>query len=886
VIAVALALAVGSVALALTLRPNAGIDTFVGRSSASYRETERYYRSFGEEPVQVLVKGSLQQLLLSSDIDKLLGLEGCLSGKVPTPALAEEGGIDGPCGALDRAKAVRVVLGPGTFINEAAIEIESQLAHGRAQAEAQGRQARLVVARAALARGRSAAEADALGEQARKATLTGYAAEVTALALRYGINSVPSLEDPNFVSTLVFGNTTPAGTPKPRFAYLFPSRNAALVSVRLRAGLSAGQRSQAIALIRRAAAMPEWHLRHGETYLVTGEPVLVSDLTGSIAHSAELLLIAVVLVMAAMLGLVFQGRPRLLPLAVALLATALTFGALAISGATLTLAQVAVLPVLIGLAVDYAIQLQSRIGEALDEDLADPAAAVGRAARLGAPSIAVAASASAGALLVLALSPVPTVTGFGLLLVLGIVCAFLCALTVGSAAMALAEGRGQGPRGGWARLADSTVGAAWRGAGELVRENPITRAVPELALGGAVRKPVLVLAVGLALAALGWGLSTQTPVQTDITKLAPQSLASLHGLETLEHEAGVGGEIDLMVSGDDLTRPAVIEWMSSYEAAMLKRFGYSASRGCGRATLCPAFSLTDLFAGEAGSEGTGSSSGPLKLSSKQVRALLGAIPAYFSEDVISANRHEATLAFGIRLMPLDEQQSVIETMVARLHPPAGVQARLVGLAVLAAQADAQVGSVWRRTAMWLVGLAVVALILLLAFGMDLRRALVPLVPVLLATGWSSLVLFAVGVALNPLSVTLGVMVVAISTEFSVLLAERHRQERLAGHHALQALRRSFSKTGAAVSASAVTAIAGFAVLTLSDVNMLRDFGLVTVIDLSVSLAGVLIVLPPTLMLAERGISALRPLGTPVHASAARGPLAWLRRRGQARHEPV
>ena len=52
-------------------------------------------------------------------------------------------------------------------------------------------------------------------------------------------------------------------------------------------------------------------------------------------------------------------------------------------------------------------------------------------------------------------------------------------------------------------------------------------------------------------------------------------------------------------------------------------------------------------------------------------------------------------------------------------------------------------------------------------------------------------------------------------------------------------------------ASGATAIAGFAVLALSDVAMLRDFGLVTVVDLTVSLLGVLAVLPAVLVLAER-----------------------------------
>ena len=54
-----------------------------------------------------------------------------------------------------------------------------------------------------------------------------------------------------------------------------------------------------------------------------------------------------------------------------------------------------------------------------------------------------------------------------------------------------------------------------------------------------------------------------------------------------------------------------------------------------------------------------------------------------------------------------------------------------------------------------------------------------------------------------------------------------------------------------MAASGVTAIAGFGVLALSDIRMLRDFGLVTLIDLSVSLAGVLIALPAAIVIAER-----------------------------------
>ena len=105
------------------------------------------------------------------------------------------------------------------------------------------------------------------------------------------------------------------------------------------------------------------------------------------------------------------------------------------------MASIAVLPILIGLGVDYGIQFQARAQEArrIAEDEGEgpltAEMAVSRAAGRAAPTIATAALATATGFLVLLLSPVPMVQGFGLLLVAGIAVALGCALTAGSAAL-------------------------------------------------------------------------------------------------------------------------------------------------------------------------------------------------------------------------------------------------------------------------------------------------------------------------------------------------------------------------------------------------------------------------------------------------------------------
>jgi hydrophobe/amphiphile efflux-3 (HAE3) family protein len=860
VLALTVLLALAGLACATRLKPDAGIDTLVGKQGRSYAATATYRERFGDDPIIVLVRGSLNKLLLSQDLERVLGLEGCMAGNLPAGQVPA-GGLNGPCGRLARAKPVKVVFGPGTFINEAARQLGSGFARRLQENAAQATAAARAARRAARRQGLSAAAAQRAATRARERVESAFQGEVLDLAVRYGLRAIPRLDDPNFVSTLVFDPTKPAGTPKRKFAYLFPSKGkgagqTALIQVRLKAGLSDTQRAAALRQIRLAVAMKQWKPANGATYTVTGAPVVVSDLTASISGSMWVLLAAALLVMALTLAVAFRGRPRLLALAVALAATAMTFGVLALAGASLTMASIAVLPVLIGLAVDYAIQLQARVEEeARRGDLAI-APAARRAALLGAPAVAVAAAATAAGFAALALSPVPMVRGFGILLVAGIAIAFACALFAGTAALVLAERAAPPPamRGVGAAAGRTLRDARARIAGGTPARR--IRATARAGLDQAIARPGRVLAIAVALAAGGWLLDTQTRVESDIQKLVPQDLPALRDLDALQRSTGVGGEVDVVIEGADLTRPAVLNWMIGYQTGVLKRFGYSPTRGCGTAELCPAFSLPDLFTTPAARRDAGA-----------IRALLDAVPPYFSQSVLSADRGTATLAFGIRLMDLERQAGVLAEMRRRLDEgrPAGVRAQLAGLPVLAADANEEVASNVRRMLTLLAGLLAVALVLLVALR-NVQRALVPLVPIALATGWSALLLFALRVPLNPMSVTLGALVIAISTEFSVLLSERYRAERAQGHEPRVALERTYRSTGAAVLASGATAIAGFAVLVVSDIRMLRDFGFVTVVDLTVSLLGVMLVLPAVLLLAER--RAARRAAAPARAVAA------------------
>ncbi|MDQ3720917.1 MAG: hypothetical protein M3350_09095, partial [Actinomycetota bacterium] len=293
-LAVVAVLALVGAALALRLEPSVDTDTLVDRGSETFAATEAFKRDFGDDSVVIMARGPLKKRVLTPNLERLIGLEGCLSGNVPPQVL---GALPRVCSELAEAKPARVVFGPGTFLNLAATKaadgLQKRVADNARQADLLARQA----AQASRRRGDPKATQERLAGDARHLAQSQFQQQLLGLGVRYGLLSVPSVDNPDFISKVVFDPSAPGERPKSRFAYLFPSPNAALIQV---------------------------------------SAILV-------------LLVAALLVMAATLAFVFRTRLRLLPLALALAAAAMTFGGLALVGGSLTMASIAVIPVLMAL---------------------------------------------------------------------------------------------------------------------------------------------------------------------------------------------------------------------------------------------------------------------------------------------------------------------------------------------------------------------------------------------------------------------------------------------------------------------------------------------------------------------------------------------------------
>jgi uncharacterized protein len=819
VTAVVAALTLAGLVLALGLAPDAGPGSVLGGDNAATSATRDLHRAFGGEPVTILVKGRLTRLLLTDDVQQLLGLEGCISGNLPAAGKT----LAPVCREFAKRKPVQVVYGPGTFINDAAGRILDQVGLNQARVQRESDRAARRAIRAARAQGLDRQAQQGAAEQARSLATTTLMQRVQ---LQTGLQSIPALNNPRFVLQLVF-TTTNVDQPKSRFAYVAPGRDAGLIQARLRSDLSASERSRAIDMVREAVSSRAFSLKAG-SYVMGGDPVLREGVESGLSNQAAIVLVAAVLLVALALALSFRARLPLLALVPALAVAAVTYGLARLAGASLTLAVVALLPVLIALAAAIAAALQ------------------GRETGPDAARVALAGLVAAVGLVALLVSPVPMMRTFAVMALAGIVLSFAVALTAG---VVLVRGRPILPSAVAARLARIARRFPSPRSGPR-RPFPGTRRVGARAgalLAALRRRPGRTLWIAVALSVLGWGLGTQIEVVSDLGRLVPSERREVRDSKLVQEATGAEGQVSVLVHGSDLTDPRAIAWMSDYQGRMLTRQGYSEREPCTKARLCPALSVTNVF-------GSG-----LPRTKRQVRAALRSLPRYFRGNVITSDRRTAAIGFVLSEMSPERRREVIGDMRSQLDPPAGVTAELAGEPVVddAVRSDLE-------TSRWTLGLAAILLLLGLLFVLygRIEHAIVPLVPAVLATGWAALAIWALQVPLNPVSAALGALMIAAGTALATVFYSRYGAARAAGRSASEAIDEAWKGPAGDVTVASAVLAAGSLALTASDFKLLRDFGVVGLVGLLLELVALVVVLPATLLVADDDIARRLPRSAP------------------------
>ena len=541
---------------------------------------------------------------------------------------------------------------------------------------------------------------------------------------------------------------------------------------------------------------------------------ILSLLTSNLLY---MFIVAIVL-MLLILVLVFSVRGffawRWLPLGVVLIAIIYTFGAMGLLSIPITFVTMAVFPIVIGLGVDYAIQFHNRYDEEgmRGETIAD--AIVNSVTHIG-PAIGIAIIAACLGFAALFFSPVPMIKDFGYMLIIGVIACYLVSMFILLTILYWRDRR-------HASNAASTEVNKKPGKEQVGKiEKGLQKLAPWV-----IRNPAIILPIALVLTIGGLVADSHIDTVTEWSEYLSPDLPIMQNYHALGAVAGGSTSVNLFIEAKDVTEPSVLNWIVQLEQSL----------GTEQAAMVGSVnSAADLVLQASG--------GQIPQDSQQIKQILENIPAPIKKNLVSDDYTAANIIVNAKeagISHIKDLQTILPDYIS--NPPAGVNVTITGSSLIqVALLDALSGD---REKMTLIGIGFVFLGLFLLFRFNIIKALLAIFPIGLIIGWSSGFMYLTGIEYTPLTATLGTLIMGIGVEFTILLMMRYYEERDKGEGPVEAMTTAMTKIGRAIIASGLTVIGGFgALLIAKDFLILRDFGIVTMVNVFFALVSTLFVLP-------------------------------------------
>ncbi len=625
--------------------------------------------------------------------------------------------------------------------------------------------------------------------------LRGAMGEITPAQIQ--LIGEPTLDNPRFVAAVLYDGGQVSAAMQP----LIPDDNHALILVTPQGNLGDDQ------ALKAAKDIEDFFIVHslsGVKTTVVAATKLVDAISRSMNNNIKVLLALSIAVMILVLMVLFRVRWRLLSLFMVGVGAFWTFGMMGYLSIPLTMATMGVLPILIGLGIDYSIQFHNRYQEELLRKRTVGDSIVSSLSHMF-PSVGIALLATIIGFITLYISEVPMIRDFGVALTIGIILSYLVAIFLLHSILYRSDKRTP-----IVKLRKESTEASGRTERILLRVGRL-----------AISQTLWIFIVAVAFGVAGGVVDHWLPKNTDFEELMPQDITELREVRELRQIVGSGGDIRLMIEADDVTSPEVLEWLKGYEDM--------------------AFVLhSELISVNSPATLVTKATGGIIPGQEQIDTILAATPPLSLDQVLSADRTMASASFAIKDISFGEIHDLLQEMKAEAGPPAGVDVSSVGtLALGASTIDAVVG---KRLTMNLICLSAVFVVLLAVYR-RLSRALFTIIPVGAVIAWSSLDMYLIGIPLNPLTAVLGVIIIGICTEFMVLLMGRYEEEKGLGNSPKEAMAKAISKIGRAIVITAVTTLGGFGVLIASNFVMIRDFGIATVVGVFLCLVITIAVMP-------------------------------------------
>ena len=618
-----------------------------------------------------------------------------------------------------------------------------------------------------------------------------------------------TIDNPEWVKFLLYDN---AGQIRKALRSFMPDDRHAQVIVRLKGNQSIDDEGAAAVFAKSEAN--KLQLANATT-VTTGASLLLKDINDYLRGGMLSLGGIAVVIMVVILGLLFRVRWRLLPLLVILVGVTWAFGLAGYLGIPLTIVTIAGLPVMLGVGIDYAIQMHARVEEEVLVGRADHP--IQETARGLGPALLVVTFDAIFAFAALRFAKVPMIRQFGLLLAVGIAVICLGSIIIPLAILGIREFRSPTSR--------KVEGFQPGFLGNL------TEKLGSLPSGSAI--PLILVSVVIFFG--GLAVEDQLTLQTDPIQWVNQSSGTINDIHAIDREVGSDAEFGVFARSDDVFSDGFQAFAYNFTHATVAKYPTLILTGSSIETA-----VGDLIDVDGAS--------PIPPTGADVKAAFDAAPADLQASSVADGGRAFNIVFRTSQASLEARAPMVREIRAQTRPPEGISATPAGLAVVG------VGLLDNLEAnrILLTYLAILFVFLFLAVRLrSIVRSLLSLVPVLIAVGTASLVSYALSLKLSPMTAVGGPLVIAACTEFTSLILLRFVEERRRGLDPKEAVDVAASRTGRAFIVSGLTAIAGVAVLSFSSLPLLRDFGRIVAMNVFVALLSALVVLPPMLVWADK-----------------------------------
>ncbi len=348
----------------------------------------------------------------------------------------------------------------------------------------------------------------------------------------------------------------------------------------------------------------------------------------------------------------------------------------------------------------------------------------------------------------------------------------------------------------------------------------------------------LIIFLAFIIAGSGIWADLDAKAETDVEVFMPQDLQALEDIHKLRNIVGTTDQVSIVYENEHVLSESSLNWVEDMTGKIEKEFPE---------VVVETNSITEVIKQLNGGEvPTGSN----------VYKVLEDIPDEQKQQLVNESETKGVIAVGIKHLEAEPLENFINDLKLYLqkNQPQNMKTTVTGKSVL----DVEMVSALTtgRYKMTLLGMGLVFLGLLVIYRHPVK-AFIPLLPIVLIIGWSGAFMALMGINYTPLTATLGALIIGIGTEFTILIMERFYEERKKGRSRLNAISIANQKIGKAIFASVITTIGGFGALLISDFVILSNFGMITLINISLALFSTMVVMPPILVILDRFVK-VRP----------------------------